>query len=86
MPPLDLHLISRVAAYLERAYSLKLGLLVEQACTRIRGYFGAGLVDISPSMIGHPYPAPKGWARQWRGYVGRDAEPLVKPHKVLLDK
>jgi Reverse transcriptase (RNA-dependent DNA polymerase)/Endonuclease-reverse transcriptase len=86
IPPLDLYLTSRVAAYRERLYRSGIGEIISSACARIKRFFNKDSLDISPRMIGHPWPAPKGWARAWRGYTGNSSEPQTKPSYIFINK
>lgn len=74
VPPLDLYLTSRVAAYRRRAKVNGTDDLIAKATARIRRTMGRPQTHAATGAISHPYPMPEDWVDNWIRVAGAGGE------------
>jgi hypothetical protein len=74
VPPLDLYLTSRVAAYRRRAKVNGTDDLIARATARIRRTMGRPQTHAATGAIRHPYPMPEDWVDNWTRVAGAGGE------------
>ena len=67
VPPLDLFLTSKVAAYRRRARDNGTDAIVARMCTRIRNTLRKPRAPIAVNVVSHPCPTKDGWIEEWMG-------------------